>query len=226
MKRLNIEDLKFVEPSTPNKQMMINHNYYDGINIQDKYFENVKLYSYYLEIYLSNKLKLEELEKVIEESPLNFITIKEGKDIYQEESIFKYFYLRNYPHIERLDKEEQEILSKKLTIDEIIFFIESSYKKVISIDCEGDYINYGPENINFFARKTDLVLGFRYDEYTQNGNTDEEKLANYFSQLEFLNKISDKIEELARENNIELKLIKYDYNSVYTKDSEEKNNTY
>ena len=68
MKRLNIEDLKFVEPSTPNKQMMINHNYYDGINIQDKYFENVKLYSYYLEIYLSNKLKLEELEKVIEES--------------------------------------------------------------------------------------------------------------------------------------------------------------
>ena len=218
MKKLNVEDLEFLIPSTPNKQMMISHHYYDGVDIQNRYFDNVKIYSNYLEVYLSDKLNLKEIEKALEESKLSFIPVEEDKDIYQEDSIFKYFYLRNYLHIEKLTEEETEILTKPLSMSEIISFVESTYKKVITIDCGGEYINYGPESINFLAKKTDIVLGFRYEEYIQPGNTEEEKLANYFEQVEFLNKVSNNIQKKAEENSIALKLIKYDSNSIYTKE--------
>ena len=81
----------------------------DG-NLNDAYF---KLYNTYLSLFydILNDNGLNSFDNDLENSNLHFNQVeKEDMDMYQSNSIFKYFYVRNNLYLEKLSNEDIENL--------------------------------------------------------------------------------------------------------------------
>ena len=104
--------------------------------------------------------------------------------------------------------------------DKTLEFIKETYPKVISEVINEDQmltglINYGPISKSTLALNNALVLGFRYDEFNQNGLSDEEWEKNYLEQIKMLETfISNMERELSQKLGIICNIIKYDEFSV------------
>lgn len=166
--------------------------------IKNYYF---KLYSLYMDLFirfLIIKTTIKKYDEKLSQSNLNFIKCKsDDLDFYQNfsEDYLNYYYLRNNLYIYRLNKEENEFLksiliSQKIEMTEnVISFIEQTYKKVIFEKVMGDNItevNYATNNLLNLASNNSLVIGVRYNEF---GNNLEGELwmDNYLKQKELLN---------------------------------------
>lgn len=164
-----------------------NNNDFKKMNFEEKntFLELYSFYHHLLKLYLIEKLELKKYDDELGKSNLKLKAVDVNKmDIYQYtmSDELQYLYLRNNIHIERLKKEELELLNKfydnDLDISDINVkrFIESTFVKVIM---EGDSplitnINYGPPAPQYFAKTNSLVIGFRYDEFNLNGLSNQE----------------------------------------------------
>ena len=191
---------------------------------------NLELYNLYRKLlteYIIKKLSLQEYDEKFSNSELNFIPITEKEmDAYQyfSSNILKYFYIRNDIYINKLEKEELEMLQDRVNngndeLDEkAIEMIMHTYKKVITKDKlkKGEKMSivfYGPKSNKFMAKEGNIVLGFRYNEYFNKNLTDEEYKKLYIKQQEFLYSIIDEIYK-GLEKEDEVTIIKYDEFSI------------
>ncbi|MBR2712820.1 MAG: hypothetical protein IKE73_03835 [Bacilli bacterium] len=193
MKKIEMEDLK---------------NYYNGdISILND--EDLKIYSLYYSLLIDYLLKNSNLKKVDEDiykCDLNFVPVKiDNMDLFQYMSSenLKYFYIRNIIHVERLTKEEKEFLLSKNNLDlndneELESFVKNSMYKLIyeGKGKENETVFYGPFNANYMLPANSLVIGFRYDEFNNDGMSDNEWDINHDKQdnkkLDFFREINIK----------------------------------
>ena len=191
-----------------------------------KYLKLSGLYRALLNKYLKQKC-LENYENIIKESGLNFIPVAEqDQDFYQyyNNCGLTYYYVRNNIYIERLPKEEIQYLQDKLDKQDISFnpedtkFIKKTFSKVIKEDLtdikEPFEINFGPASTAFFARNDALVIGFRYNQFSDEIN-EEEFGEVYDKQRDFSLMLNQKLEkELKKVLALPVKVIEYDVFSV------------
>lgn len=218
---LNEEDLK-----------ILYHNIY---NLQERDTETrkeyINLYNLYRKLfteYIIKKIKLDKYDNEVKESVLKFYEVpKEEMDVYQYFSSeeLKYFYIRNNIYIERLTDEELKFLKNKIEKDNYDLdsdtrdIIENTYQKVIyegNIEDDKKYITlYGPNNRSYLAPSDSIVIGFRYDEFFEDGLEDEIWRIRHLKQVEYLDKI---FSELKEENSNffkeDIKIFKYSQFSV------------
>ena len=118
----------------------------DG-NLNDTYF---KLYNTYLSLFydILNDNGLNCFDNDLENSNLHFNQVeKEDMDMYQSNSIFKYFYVRNNLYLEKLSNEDIEnLLSNDSNKKDIVL---RTFKDIINID-DGYKVCYGPDTDNFW----------------------------------------------------------------------------
>ena len=120
------KEYKFSVPSPAEAQTYIPLNYYDftqakqkgltgGNGFSEKYLELQMVYKCGFMQYLSDMLMLEEYEKEMAESPLGFLPCPENEQsVYQKYGMtgFKYIYLRNNLYIEKLERDDLQILGE------------------------------------------------------------------------------------------------------------------
>ena len=137
--------------------------------LNEKYFEILNKYKSFFETYLKENLPLDYIDQNMKESELDFRPIKDSKkDFYQMTSTMNltYIYLRNNLYIEKLSKEELQLLDSETEYnDKVKDFIKNTYKKVINPYDDSKIVFYGPENGQFIGNSNDIVLGIRYDEF-------------------------------------------------------------
>lgn len=194
---------------------------------KENYFRLTALYRTLLNkyVYING---LNEAEKNLIDSDLGFIPIEESaQDFYQcyNGTNMKYYYVRNNIYIERLDKEHFAYLLDKLnrsdySLDTMaVNFIKDTLKNVINEDInfsENCVTNFGPISSAFFAKPDCLIIGFRYDEFTENHNLDDSQWEeNNMKQRLLLEKQNNEVETTISSNlNISTKVIEYDEYSV------------
>lgn len=207
-----MNNIKYIDENwfslrTPNN----NENILTNLSTQKKetYLKLYSIYSYLLNQYLIKKLNLKEYDTILANWKINFPVIQENNmDIYQylSSGLLKYFYLRNNIYIERLSKEDTDYLyniynTKNLNLDEEKEkFIERTYLNIILEEPNqiNHYINYGPDNSNYFKPTNAIIIGFRFDEYlNHNIKTWPE---THYEQLEIVNNL--------------LEIVKYDINKL------------
>ncbi len=192
----------------------------DDLDKED-YLRKYILYMNLLIEYLIKKTDIKKYDDLLKEDSHNFISIKDkDMDIYQKlgSNYFKYFYIRNNLHLDRLTKEEDLYLNKKDIIfdDKTYNFIESTFEKVIFEDSKDYLVNYGVIAKGTLAPSKALVIGVRYDEFNLNGMSDIDWDLNYQEQTKILNKIIESLESNIKNNlNIDCKIIKYNRYSVF-----------
>lgn len=205
---------------------------------KDTYLSLYMKYSELFNKYIIDKLDLDEYDKKLENSNLEFTPVTEqNMDIYQylSHDMLKYLYIRNNYYVERLTKTEKEFLLEKIfnsdekNDNETRDFIENTYEKVIYEDVSRDNqvfnINFGPESETFLAPNNALVIGIRYDEFNTNGMTDKEWDCNYNKQLEELFGMMNNIELVANSKlNIPVRVIQYNEFSIKKKSVGKNNN--
>lgn len=188
--------------------------------------EYLILLSVYMNIfiqYLCYKFNLKYYDNLLNNSDYNFIPINENNmDIYQKFSkkYLKYFYVRNNIYIEKLNENDLEFLreiafkSNKKNNEEIVNFIERTFKKVIFEDALRDgsrcMVFFG-ENSQYYSSVNDsIVIGVKYDEFNLNGLSDIEWDELHDKQYEFMDSIINRMNtELNNNHKINLKIIKY-----------------
>lgn len=188
--------------------------------------EYLILLSVYMNIfiqYLCYKFNLKYYDNLLNNSDYNFIPINENNmDIYQKFSkkYLKYFYVRNNIYIEKLNENDLEFLreiafkSNKKNNEEIVNFIERTFKKVIFEDALRDgsrcMVFFG-ENSQYYSSVNDsIVIGVKYDEFNLNGLSDIEWDELHDKQYEFMDSIINRMNtELNNNRKINLKIIKY-----------------
>ncbi len=204
---------------------------YENINIADK-DQNFDIYFLYYTCfiaYLIEKYNLDEFDKQICESKLHFTPVKEeNMDIYQYFSspYLKYLYLRNNIHIERLTKDEREFLKSKINSTNVLdqemkFFIEETYKKLIFEDVlengERYLIAFGPDSAQLYAHNDAIVLGIRYDKYDIDSSDIRKALETSYNQEKYISLIIQQIESQSSE----LEILSYgDFNTIKIKEKE------
>lgn len=226
MKILNIEDLEKLEPR-------INLDLIKSLSIEEK-VEYIKLYCLYANLlikYINSKFNISSYEERIENSGLNFVPIEESNmDSYQfiSSDTLKYFYLRNTLHIDRLGKSDYMFLKNKLKKNDPLLdketeaFIARTFEKV-SLENEAESnrafcVRYGPDSNNYFGTRNSIILGFRYDEFNQQGLDDNEWNQQYDQQIIFLTQMLADIENnINSQNDIQVQVIKYNDFSVRTR---------
>ncbi len=199
------------------------------IEIQE-YLNLSTLYRKLLNEYIK-LLGLQKYDDLLENSNLNFIKIDESEqDFYQyyNNSDLTYYYIRNNIYLNRLTIEEKNFLKNKLNNqdynldNETITFINSTFKKLIkeiheNINEPFD-TNFGPTSSRYLARNDALIIGFRYDEFNDNGMDDETFDKNYEKQKEYIKILNKQFEdEIENKLNHPVKVIEYDENSIKKK---------
>ena len=120
--------------------------------------------------YLYEKLKLNEIEKKLEDNKIEYIT--DEKLMCQEEILCKkyskYFYLLNKIDLSFIKKEEIEylkLLDQNAVIDnDIINFLERTYVNAFFHNSRKKINYYGIPNDSYFVDGDCLILGLKYDE--------------------------------------------------------------
>ena len=132
-----------------------------------------------LELFLIKSTDIKVFDDKIENSNLGFELIEDDKkDFYQfyGGEKLKYYYIRNNINIDALNEvEKKEFLTiiknlNGILTDEALGFIKKTMSKVIIEDWFDTLINYGPTSEQFFALNGSLVIGIRYDEFSQTIN--------------------------------------------------------
>lgn len=182
----------------------LDENFY---NFNDKFYTLYKNYYKLLNRFLVDKFSLKEYDDKIDNSPFKFIPVKdEDMDYYQymsKDMGLKYFYLRNNIYVEKLDVSDIDVLVN-LSQDEInnpskeiMDIIDRTYKMVIDYTSGKEMAGkslYGLDYPENWHDSSELVFGFRYDEFADNGLGDgEEWQDNYFKQTELINSVFEEI---------------------------------
>lgn len=95
----------------------------------------------------------------------------------------------------------------------ILYDIDSLKSSIIEA-LENDK-NVGPTSSSFFARNDALVIGFRYDEFNDEGMDDETFDINYENQQKYYKSLNKQLEnELKNKLQIPVTIIEYDENSI------------
>lgn len=218
MKILKEDELNLLKPN------FRNFNFSKlSINDRNNYLILLSVYMNIFIQYICYKFNLKFYDNLINDSNYDFIPIQEDKmDIYQKfsEKYLKYIYIRNNIYIEKLNVSELDFLKEiafkpnSVSNQEIINFIEKTYKKVIFEDA----LNNGSKCMVFFGENSQyyscvndsIVIGIKYDEFNLNGLSDEEWDELHDKQLDFLDFIVNKMnEELNTKNNDNLNVLKY-----------------
>lgn len=199
------------------KDLIMMDNRIDSSSNDKNEYKNLNyIYRKLFTEYIINKTNLKTFDNILKESDLKFkiVNIKDI-DSYQYFTFedLKYFYVRNNIYIEHLTDEEKEFFTKKINNndycldDETAKMIEKTFKKVISKnDIDEKYeVFYGPLSSSFMTLSTNIVIGFRYDEFNDDGLSDDEWDALHNKQMEFLeNLVSNLIK-----GNTELTVFQY-----------------
>ena len=147
----------------------------DG-NLNDTYF---KLYNTYLSLFydILNDNGLNCFDNDLENSNLHFNQVeKEDMDMYQSNSIFKYFYVRNNLYLEKLSNEDIEnLLSNDSNKKDIVL---RTFKDIINID--DDYkVCYGPDTDNFwYDSERTARIALKYMEVVRKKNSLKKAVTN------------------------------------------------
>ena len=194
----------------------------------DEYFELVNKYKNFFGRYLMELLPLERVDTNIKNSELNFIPVKdENKDFYQITNTLPldYIYIRNNFYVEKLSKEDLDVLRSKDSLDdEVRQFIKRTYLTVINPYTNKQIIFYGPENGKHLCDSTDVVLGIRYDEFADTSISDDEFQARFLEQLKLISQVQTVLEIVALTDlGSDLKCIHYNEASIMKKYYEDDN---
>ena len=209
-------------------ELYLNNNERNGMQIDSEYMNIYFLYRKLFTQYIIEILNLIKYDKQIVNNKIKFpIVNQKNMDIYQyfSSDILKYFYIRNNIYIKKLNEDEIKFLKNikfndnKVLNSEEKEFIENTYAKVIFEDVLGNgekcITFFGPNSRNFWAKNNSLVIGIRYDEFTDNGLSDDEWDILHEKQIEFLNKLIDKmIVEYNKKLKIPVSIIRYNEFSV------------
>lgn len=193
--------------------------------MDEKYYKVYRVYKKLVELMLSENSTLKRYDNMLKQSELNFKTVEEeDKDIYQKNSIFNYFYLRNTLYIECLPK---DIIEHLLNIDEKKIKLGLKERNILAGTLmavitnnhpeESYNTNYGPFDMAYLAPINSLVIGVRYDSYEDKKNPGFDKkkwYENNKKQEKMITKIRSQIEQQAQAHNIPLKVIIYNKYSV------------
>ena len=220
MEKITKENIGKQYPIIDNSELMLKK----GFDNDNKYFELLNLYKSFFETYLKEKLPLQLIDDNMKESELKFEPIKEeDMDFYQITSTMglSYIYLRNNLYIEKLSEEDIKFLeSHKEYNDEVKEFIARTYVSVINPynDDENLIIFYGPESSKHLCNSKDVVLGIRYNEFYENGLSDDEFQNNFLEQLGIIAQVSTVL-EVASPNELgsSLRCIQYNELSIMEK---------
>lgn len=216
MKKITYNDLETIFPNTV--KILEDESYLDVYSLYHKLVVN----------YLIKNFKLTDFDNYFKESSLNYKSINNNNmDIYQylsSESL-SYFYLRNNIHIEKLDKNEYNYFVNKLNNNDEILdentekMIEITLNKVLSENNNKIVdTNYGPSSGRFFAPSNSLVIGFRYDEFNDEGMTDKEWDLNHEEQIsDIFSKFCDLEEKVEDFSIMPVRIIQYNDYSIKKK---------
>ena len=216
MEKITSENHDKEYPFIVNEELLLEKGFED---YDKKYFELKNRYKSFLDNYIKEKLPLELIDTNMKESELKFVPVKEeDMDYYQITSTMglSYIYLRNNIYIEKLSKEDIDYLSgRKKYDDETREFIKRTYLSVINpySDDENLIIFYGPENNKHLCESKDIVIGIRYNEFDDNGMTDEEFQENFIAQLRLIAQLSTVL-EIGGENELGSKVRCIQYNEL------------
>jgi len=130
---------------------------------------SLKIYNIYRRFfteYLIKKLNLIDYDKLLQELNIN----NNDLDFYKKYSsnYLKYIFVRNNLYISKLTNEEKEYLLKNENSDlndDIIHFIENTYKRVINGFGDNDYCFYGKQIKNYLVKSDMIVIGIYNDKY-------------------------------------------------------------
>lgn len=204
-----------------------------------EYIKEYSLYRKWFTEYIIKMLNLKEYDEKIKNSGLNLKPNDlKDMDIYQYFSSddLSYFYIRNNIYLERLSDDEKAFLQAQLRkenfdLDEnATEFIEKTYKKVVVENFE-DFDNlfgetlyfYGPNTMRFAAPGNALVIGMRYDEFAEDGASDEEWKRQHDEQEMFIYPIFDRMSyQFEKILGMPVSVIKYNQFSVKKRRMKEK----
>lgn len=202
-----------------------NFDYFNQLNIdlKEKYLDlMIKYYNLVLE-FLDKKYNLKEIDEKISKSPLRYKEVdNKDCDIYQKiaKNKYKFFYLRSNIYIERLSKEELHFLNNIKKYDgKVTEFVQNTIKKVATeagLEKSFENINYGPDSINYIGSTSDVIIGFRENEfYKYDGQTNEEwNELNNKKKYEIRNYLNELQMKLHNKDGIDYKIIIYNDFSV------------
>ena len=222
-KKLEIKDLEDIIPN------------YGEAKIQemspDEQKDYIDIYNAYRALmtgYFAKTTHLLDYDAELSNSGLNYPTIKpDDMDLYQffSSAELKYCYIRNNTYVERLSDKEKDFIRSKIEKrdfkldDETMKFIEETYPKVIceSKDKEDNNImvQFGPNNGLYFADCNALVIGVIYDEFADNGLSDDKWVETTRKQRTFLHSLITKMEkEMSETVNGPVSIKQYDVFSI------------
>ena len=227
------ENIKVIKENDFNTRFPnTNENTFNKLDNESKdlYLQLYSTYSCMFRKYIIKKLDLLKYDKLVENSELNYVAIKdENMDIYQDftKDYLKYFYIRNNLYIERLTREEKEYVFQNFVLDNIELdekmteFIEKTYPKIIFEKTNNQTIskiNFGPNNEQYYALNNSVVIGLRYDEFNLNGLSDDEWDKLHNKQLDnLMNILDDFVNNESSKLNTPLSIIVYNDFSIKKK---------
>ncbi len=191
----------------------------DG-NLNDTYFE---LYNTYLSLFydILNDNGLMSYDNDLGNCSLEFYQVyEENMDMYQSNSIFKYFYVRNNLYLEKLSNEDiEKLLSNDSNKKDIVL---RTFKNIIK-KYDGYKVCYGPDTDNFLFDSDVLVLGFRFDYYIDNVLSDEMWELDVYKRRTYLINMFTSLEaSLTEKLGLKVKICGYDEDSIINNKSIEK----
>ena len=202
---------------------------YENGELTERFYTLYKNYQLLLEKFLLRELPLAEYDDRLFHSGLYFTTVKpEDMDIYQSLSgmNLRYFFLRNILHVEKLADEDIQMIvnidAEELSdpSEETMNFIRKTYQWVLCINRDGDdttyMICYGTDRDYYWHDSRELIFGFRYDKYADNGlGQDEEWLENSFEQYKMVSIAFGELQRICSETlDMKVHFLNYDDVSV------------
>lgn len=176
-----------------------------GINSEELYKQYENKYKEVFEKYILTKINLYGYDNIIRTSQFGFGDV--GEKILLKSKLNEYwklnhFYILNNFYIEKLNKDELDILING-TEEEIISMIEKTYKEIILANyLKGEYtdlkykLNYtNRTDENAYSYNDELVIAIYYGQNKYKYGTKEKYLINYENQKNFLEDISNQLKQ-------------------------------
>lgn len=221
MEKITLENIDMQIPNNINSDLIEEKGLGED-KPSSEYFELVNRYKDFFGKYLMELLPLEQIDNNMKNSKLNYVPIKDDdKDFYQITSLLPltYIYIRNNFYIEKLSKEDLDVLrSKDSYDDEVREFIKRTFLSVINPYDDKEVVFYGIENKDCLCNSTDVVLGVRYDEFAETGIPDTEFQQRFLDQLKTIAQVTMVVELVGLEKlGTEVRLIHYNELSIVNK---------
>ena len=221
MEKITLENIGQEYPNLVNYELIKEKGFGED-KPNEEYFELLNRYIKLFGQYLMEILPLEQIDTNMKNHESKFVPVKdEDKDFYQITSplSLEYIYLRNNFYIEKLSKEDLDILRTKDSLDgETREFIKRTYLNVINPYEDKEVIFYGPENSRHLCDSTDVVLGIRYDEFSDIGLSNEEFQQRFLEQQQKIGSLGVILEVVGLDKlGTELRLINYNEASIMRK---------